>query len=165
MWNRLGGWQLIGVMLVVTWTLAAVVSGWMYLPRAHQIPHDPQFLNKLSEDAAAILRGSGAAPKPGSGEPVWSDHPRFMRMANGAQLAFPAITTDERAELVASEYRELLHEEAIGQRGPFLLTMLAVWLAPLLLAGMAAGLISNSESIRGVFGNGRNKSRGGPTPV
>jgi len=44
--------------------------------------------------------------------------------------------------LVASEYRQLLEVEADEQRGPYLLAMLAIWLAPwvLLVAGLTLSL-------------------------
>jgi hypothetical protein len=57
-------------------------------------------------------------------------------MSNGMRLKFPAITTDERVAFVESEYRELLTLEADTQRGPYLLELLLLWLAPLFVTGL-----------------------------
>jgi len=139
MFSRLGrSWQL-WVTLTVMWTIAVITYGWMNLPRAQQVPHHPQFLGKLSMDAASILFGSDAQAEPARATLVWSQTPMIVRMSNGTRLTFPAPTTHERAALVASEYRQLLDVEADEQRGPYLLEMLAIWLAPFLL--LVAGLI------------------------
>jgi hypothetical protein len=144
--NRIGrSWQL-WVTLAVIWTLAAAGSAWIDLPRASQIPHDPEFMNQLSIDAAAILRGPTFADKPARGAPEWSDIPRLFRMSNGAQLQFPAFTTAERAAVVASEYRGLLHARANGQRWPYLLERLAWWLAPFLIAAFALGVLRGGRN-------------------
>jgi hypothetical protein len=125
------------------WTIVVVTYGWMNLPRAQQMPHNPQFLSKLSNEASSILLGSGAKAEPARGALVWSQTPMIVRMSNGTRLTFPATTTDERAAFVASEYRQLLNVKADEQKGPYLLGMLALWLAPvlLLIAGFAASLI------------------------
>lgn len=151
MFSRLGKWWQLWVTLAVIWTLAVITYGWMNLPRAQQLPHNPQFLNKLSKDAASILFGSDAQAEPARATLVWSQIPMIVRMSNGTRLKFPATTTDERAALVASEYRQLLNVEADEQRGPYLLQMLAIWLAPcLLLVG---------ELFRIMFGNEQRKPR------
>ena len=87
-------------------------------------------------------RGRDAQAEPARGALVWSQTPMIVRMSNGTRLKFPASTTDERAALVASEYRQLLDVEAGEQRGPYLLAMLAIWLAPwvLLVAGLTLSL-------------------------
>ena len=131
--------------LAVLWTFAAAGSAWIDLPRASSVPHDPEFLNQLSSEAAAIVRGSAPADKPALGAPLWSDTPRLFRMSNGEQLQFPASTTAERAAVVESEYRELLHARASGQRWMFLLQRLAWWLAPLLIAGFALSIARGSR--------------------
>jgi hypothetical protein len=114
----------------------------MSLPRAQQLPHNPQILSKLSHEAASILFGRDAQAEPARGALVWSQTPMIVRMSNGTRLKFPAPTTEERAALVASEYRQLLHAEAGEQRGPHLLKMLAIWFAPwLLLAGGLAVIL------------------------
>lgn len=125
------------MVLAVMWTLVVAAYGWLNLPRARHIPHDPQFLTRLSSEAASILRGPLASAKPVRGALVWSEDPRSVRMSNGTQLFFPAITTDARAELVAGEYRAVLNAEAAQQRVPYVLEMLALWLAPLVAAGLA----------------------------
>jgi len=139
MFSRLGKWWQLWVTLAVMWTLAIISYGWMNLPRAQQLPHNPQFLSKLSNEASSILFGSDAQAEPAHGTLVWSQTPMIVRMSNGTRLQFPAPTTDERAAIVASEYRQLLDVEANEQRGPYLLAMLAIWLAPglLLFAGLA----------------------------
>jgi len=143
MFNRLGGWRQLWMTLMVMWTIIVITYGWMNLPRAQQLPHNPQFLSKLSNEASAILFGSDAKAEPARGALVWSQTSMIVRMSNGARLTFPAPTTDERAALVASEYRQLLDVEAYEQRGPYLLQMLAIWLAPylLLVASLAVNLI------------------------
>src|SRR5476651_2319759 len=141
MFNRLGGWRQLWMMLAVMWTLVVITYGWLNLPRGRYIPHDPQFLSKLSSQASSILRGPDAKAKPARGALVWSEDPRIVRMSNGARLSFPAITTDARAEFVASEYSQLLNIEAEQQRWPYLLEMLLLWFAPLLAA---AWLISGT---------------------
>jgi len=114
------------------------------------VPHNPQFLSKLSNQAASILFVSDAQAEPARGTLVWSQTPMIVRMPNGTRLQFPAPTTDERAAVVASEYRQLLDVEADEQRGPYLLALLAIWLAPcLLLVG---------ELFRIMFANEQRKS-------
>ncbi len=142
MFSRLGKWWQLGLTLSVIWTIAVITYGWMNLPRAQQLPHNPQFLSKLSTEALSILFVSDAKAEPARGALVWSQAPMLVRMSNGTQLTFPAPTTDERAALVASEYRQLLNAEADQKRGPYLLEMLAIWLAPglLLFAGLALSL-------------------------
>jgi len=143
MFSRIGkGWPL-WVTLAVMWTLAVFTYGWMNLPRAQQLPHNPQFLSKLSHEAASILFGSDAQAQPARDALVWSQIPMVVRMPNGMRLKFPAPTTHEQAALVASEYHQLLDVEAGEQRGPYLLHMLAIWLAPflLLVAGLAIKLV------------------------
>ncbi len=137
MFSRRGKWWQLWVTLAIMWTVAIITYGWMNLPRAQQLPHNPQFLSKLSNEAASILLVSDAQAEPARGTLVWSQSPMIVRMPNGARLTFPAPTTRERAALVASEYRQLLNAEADEQRGPYLLAMLAIWLAPWLLLVMA----------------------------
>jgi hypothetical protein len=139
---RLGrGWQL-WMTLMVTWTVAVTMYGWIDLPRAYQMPHDPQFLSKLSHEASSILFGTDAQAKPVvSGALVWSEVPRLVSMPNGMRLAFPGATTSKQAAFFTSEYRQLLDVEAAGQRVPYLAEMFAVWFAPLLAIGLAVNLI------------------------
>ena len=139
--NRPGKWWALGVTLTVMWTLVVITYGWINLPRAHQMSHDPQLLGNLSNAASAIFRGPAEKARPVRGAPVWSEDPRILRMSNGTRLTFPAITTDAQAALVASEYRQLLDVEADRQRGTYLLEMLAIWLASLLLAGLAIRVV------------------------
>jgi hypothetical protein len=134
--------------LTVMWAIAVISYGWIDLPRAQQMPHDPWFLSKLPHEAASILVGTDAEAKPVvSGVLVWSEAPRFVSMPNGTRMAFPATTTSEQAAHFASEYRQLLNVKAAEQRGPYLLAMLAIWLAPLLVAGLAASLISRGYKL------------------
>ncbi|MEO7728688.1 MAG: hypothetical protein ABIS45_15650 [Burkholderiales bacterium] len=135
MFNRSGAWRLFWTVLAVIWTLVLVAYGWLNLPRARHIPHEPQFMSSLSSEALAIVRGDYAPAKPARGE--WSEVPRIVRMANGARLSFPATTTDARAAVVAGEYNQLLQTEAEQQRTPYLLVVLVVWLVPLLGTGTA----------------------------
>jgi hypothetical protein len=145
--NRLGKrWQL-WMTLGLIWTLAAAGSGWIDLPRAPNVPHDPEFLNQLSLEATAIVRGSAFADKLARGAPEWSDIPRLFRMSNGQQLEFPAITTAERAAVVESEYRELLNARVKSQRWPYLLARVALWLAPLLIVALALGVLRGDRNI------------------
>jgi hypothetical protein len=154
MFNRRNGWWQLWTILAVVWTLVVVMSGWINLPRARHIAHDPQFLNKLSIEASSVLRGNVAQAKPARGAIVWSETSRIVRMSNGAALTFPATTTSERAEFVASEYRQLLSVEARTQTLPYLLKMLAIWLAPLVVAGAAISLIGRGYKFaRSVTGN------------
>jgi len=142
MFSRLGKWWQLWVTLAVMWTLAVISYGWMNLPRAQQLPHHPQVLSKLSHEAASILFGRDAQAEPVRGALVWSQSPMIVRMSNGTRLKFPAPTTHEQAALVASEYHQLLDVEADEQKGPYLLAMLAIWLAPylLLVAGLTLSL-------------------------
>jgi hypothetical protein len=126
------------------WTIVAITSGLLNLPQARRMPHDPQFLSKLSTEAASILLGTDAKARPTRGALVWSENPKIVRMSNGTRLTFPATATDERVAFVASEYHQLLNVEADEQRGPYLLEMLAIWFVPcccLLVAGLAVSLI------------------------
>lgn len=142
MFSRLGKWRQLGLTLTVMWTIVVITYGWMNLPRAQQLPHNPLFLIKLSNEAASILFGREAQAEPVRGALVWSQTPMIVRMSNGTRLKFPAPTTHERAALVASEYHQLLDVEAGEQRAPYLLHLLAIWLAPflLLIAGLALSL-------------------------
>jgi hypothetical protein len=137
--------------LAVIWTFAAAGSAWIDLPRASGVPHDPEFLNQLSDAASAIVRGSASVDRPARGAPLWSDTPRLFRMSNGEQLQFPAITTAERAAVVENEYRGLLDARASGHRWLYLLQRLAWWLVPLLLAGFALAVVRGGR----LFSHGR----------
>lgn len=139
--TRLDGWWKLWIVLAVVWTVVAISSGWMNLPRARHMPHDPQFLSKLSAEAASIMLRTETRTKPVRSTFVWTEQPRMVRMSNGTRLTFPATTTDERAAFVATEYRQLLNIEADKQRGPYLAEMLAIWLGPLLVAGVAVSLL------------------------
>lgn len=160
MFNRLGKWWLLWAALAVAWTCVVFASAWMNLPRDRHVPHDPQFLSKLSNEASSILVRTGAGGMPAGGAIVWTDEPRVVRMLNGARLTFPAATTSEAAALVMSEYRELLSAEADKRRGPYLLRLLAIWLAPLLVAAGAAVLIwrVRKSASDGAFRGGRSPS-------
>jgi len=132
-------WQ-FWMTLAIMWTLATAASAWLDLPRAQMVAHDPEFMDQLTPESTAIVRGTAAAQKPAPGAPLWSDAPRVFRMSNGQQLDFPAITTAERAAIVEREYHDLLQARASGQRWLYLIERVALWLAPLLLAGLALGL-------------------------
>lgn len=150
MTSRFGKWWHVWLMLAIIWNIAAFTSGWLNLPRAQHLPHDPQLLSKLSNESMSILRGSQVQVKPARSALVWSENPKVVRMWNDTRLTFPATTTSERAAFVASEYRQLLDIEADKQRGPYLLLMLAVWLAPvvlLLVAGLAASTIYRGQQL------------------
>jgi len=146
--NRFGKWWQLWMALAIVWTFAAAGSAWIDLPRASGVPHDPEFLNQLSNEASAIVRGSASPGQPALGEPLWSDTPRLFRMSNGEQLQFPASTTAERAAVVENEYRELLHARASGHRWLYLLQRLAWWLAPLLIAGFALSVARGGRDFR-----------------
>ena len=139
--NRRGKWWQLGVTAAVIWTAVVFASGWLNLPRERHMPHDPQFLTKLSATATSILQRTDAKVKPVRGAIEWTNTPRFVRMSNGAQLTFPATTTGAQSALVASEYRELPSAEANKQIGPYLLKMLAIWLVPLLVVVLTISLI------------------------
>ena len=145
--NRFGKWWSLWMALIVVWTLVAFAFAWINLPRAQSVPHDPQFLTRLSGDAASILHRADTAKKPMRGALVWSDSPRFVRMSNGADLTFPADTSSEQAAFVATEYRQLLDDEARGRRWSYLLGMLALWLVP--CGGLPAVLLA-VRPLRGV---------------
>jgi hypothetical protein len=142
---RLGGWWKLWMVLAVVWTLVSITSGWLSLPRAQHIPHNPRFLDKLSYEAAAIMSGRDVTVTHVRGAPQWSEDPRTIRMMNGTRLTFPATATDERVSLVEGEYRQLLSDEADVQRVPYVLQMLVLWLAPLLVAGLAVHLLLRTE--------------------
>jgi len=138
--KRLSGWLQLWIVLTVIWTIVAATFGWMNLPRAQQMPHNPQFVNKLSNEASLILLGGDSKVEPARGALVWAEAPMILRMSNGTGLTFPAITTNERAAFVAGEYYQLLDAEASERRGPYVLGMVAVWFLPcvmLLIVGIA----------------------------
>jgi hypothetical protein len=141
MFKRLAGWWQLWMTLTVTWTIVVITYGWMNLPRGQQMPHDSQYLTKLSNEASSILFGSEARAEPPHNALVWSQTPMIVRMSNGTRLTFPATTTGERVAFVRGEYSQLLDVKADEQRGPYLLEMLAIWLAPLLIAGFAVSRI------------------------
>jgi hypothetical protein len=139
------------MVLVAIWTIVAIAGGTVNLPRARDMPHDPEFLSKLSNEAVSILLGANAKAKPVAGGLKWFEFPRTVRMSNGAWLTFPTATTDERTAIVANEYRQLLVEEADKQTGPYLMEMLTIWLAPcicLLLAGLAIQLFMREPGVQ-----------------
>ena len=146
MLNRRGIWWQIWMVLAVIWTLVASASAWIDLPRAQHMPHDPEFQSKLSTEAASILRGPDAAATPVRGALVWTGTPKTVRMLNGTRLTFPAFTPDKLAAVVENEYRQLLSVQADEQRGQFLLARLAIWLAPLLIAGLAVRLLCRAAT-------------------
>lgn len=168
MFNRLGGWWRLWVTLTVIWTIVVITYGWMNLPRAHQMPHNPQFLSKLSNQAASILFASDAQAEPARGALVWSQTSMIVRMSNGTRLTFPATTTGERVALVRGEYSQLLDAEASERSGLYMLGIAAVWLLPcvmLLVAGLATGLIYRGHQPplgRAILGGLTPSSRGKP---
>lgn len=134
--------------LAGVWTLVVMGSGWLELPRAQHMPHDPQFVSKLSREAASILLRTDATEKPARGALIWSGNPRIARMPNGTDLTLPAITTGEEVAFVASEYYRLLSNAASERRTIYLLEMLAIWLVPglcLLIAGYAMRLLNGGR--------------------
>jgi hypothetical protein len=147
--NRFGKWRHLWMAMAVIWFLAAAASAWIELPRASGMPHDPAFVDKLSLESAQIVRGPAVADKPAPGDRVWSDLPRVFRMHNGTQLEFPAVTTAERAAVVATEYAELLDIQAGQQRWSFLLGRLAWWLAPMLIGGFAFWVMRSGRASGG----------------
>lgn len=145
--KRLSVWLQLWIVLTVVWAIVAATLGWMNLPRAQQMPHNPQFVNKLSNEASLILLGGDSKVESARGALIWSEAPMIVRMSNGTGLTFPAITTNERAAFVASEYYQLLDAEASERRGPYVLGMVAFWLLPcvlLLIVGIAAVRASRS---------------------
>jgi hypothetical protein len=141
--NRFGRWWQLWMMLGVVWTFIVATSAWLNLPRAQYMPHDPQFASKLSDEAAAILRRADVNEKVARGALIWVASPRIVRMPNGTDLTFPAVTTGGQVALVAGEYVRLLRDAANERRVLYLLEMLALWLAPglcLLIAVPAARL-------------------------
>jgi hypothetical protein len=148
MFNRSGKWRQLGVTLAVIWTAVVFASGWLNLPRERHIPHDPQFLSRLSTEATSILQRTEAKAKRVRGAIEWTDAPRFVRMSNGAQLTFPPTTTGEQSAFVATEYRRLLNAEANKQRVPYLLQLLAIWLAPAVLLGGGLAASAFSRHVR-----------------
>lgn len=128
------------MMLGVVWTVIVATSAWLNLPRAQYMPHDPQFASKLSDEASAILRRADVNEKAARGALIWVSSPRIVRMPNGTDLTFPAVTTGGQVALVAGEYARLLRDAANERRVLYLLEMLAIWLVPglCLLIGVPA---------------------------
>ena len=130
--------------LTVIWTIVVIAYGWMNLPRAQQMPNNPQFLSKLSTEATSILSGTDAQAGPGPDALVWSPGWKVERMSNGARLTFPETTTGERVTFVTGEYSRLLNAE-VSERGRlYMLELAAVWVLPcmmLLVVGLVTGLI------------------------
>jgi hypothetical protein len=160
--NRLGGWWQLWMVLAVIWTIVAMAGGSVNLPRARNMPHDPEFQSKLSNEAVAILLGTNATAKPVAGGLKWFEFPRMVRMSNGAWLTFPTATTDERTAIVTAEYRQLLVAEADRQKSPYFLQLLAIWLVPcacLLVAGLSTHLFMRESSPRLQWENQRHEFR------
>lgn len=143
--NRSGEWLRIWIVLTVIWAIMVATLGWINLPRAQYIPHNPGFLNRLSDEAALIQIGSESKAKASSwGAPIWSDALISVPMPNGTRLTFPAITTEKNIAMVRDEYSRLLEAEAGAQAGPYVLKMVYIWFLPcpiLLVLGLAADLI------------------------
>ena len=144
MFSRLGGWWQLLMTLMVMWTIVVIAYGWMNLPRAQQMPHNPHFLSKLSTEAASILFGSDAQSGTGPWRISMVGEPDHRAHVKRRATDISGTTTGERVAFVRGEYFQLLDAEAGGRRGPYLLGMLAIWLAPavlLLIAGLAVMLI------------------------
>ena len=62
-------WQ-FWMTLAIMWTLATAASAWLDLPRAQMVAHDPEFMNQLTPESTAIVRGTAAEQKPAPGAPV-----------------------------------------------------------------------------------------------
>lgn len=126
-----GEWLRIWIVLTVVWTIVVATLGWINLPRAQHIPHNPEYLNRLPNEAALILIGSESRPRPSRwGTPIWSDASITVPMPNGARLIFPSTTTNQRIVFVRNEYRKLLEAEASVQRRTYTLEMIMTWLLP-----------------------------------
>jgi hypothetical protein len=126
-----GEWLRMWVVLTVIWTIVVATLGWINLPRARHIPHNPEYLNRLPNEAALILIGSESKVRPSRwGAPIWSDVSISVAMPNGARLAFPSTTTNQRIVFVRNEYRKLLEAEASAQRRAYALEMIMIWLLP-----------------------------------
>jgi hypothetical protein len=91
---------------------------------------------------------------------VWTGTPKAVRMLNGTRLTFPAFTPDKLAAIVENEYRQLLSVQADAQRWQFLLLRLAIWFAPLLITGLALGLLSRRHGTAPVRGKADEMVRG-----
>jgi hypothetical protein len=144
MFNRLGGWWLLWMTLTVMWAIVVIAYGWLNLPRAHQMPHNPHFLSKLSKEASAILLGNDAKADPAGDALVWSPTWMIVRMSNGTRLKFPGTTPEQRVTFVRGEYSHLLDAEASERRGLYMLRLAAVWLLPcvmLLVVGLVIGML------------------------
>lgn len=140
-----GVWLRIWIVLTVVWTIIVATWGWINLPKAQHLPHNPEFLSRLSNEAASILIGSESKAKPsGWGEPIWLDAPISVPMPNRARLTFPSTTNTEGIALVRNEYYTMLEAEADAQTGPYVLRMIFAWLMAhpiLLVLDLAADLI------------------------
>lgn len=138
------GWLQIWLILTVMWSIVIAALGWINLPRAQHIPHDPALLNKLPNEASLILLGDESKTKSSrQGEPMWSDARIIVPMPNGARLTLPASTTHKQVALVKDEYHKLLEAEASVQTGPYVRGMIVAWLLPcpaLLVLGLATDL-------------------------
>lgn len=135
----------VWIALTVLWTIVVAIWGWINLPRAQHIPHDPKFLSRLSNEAASILNGSvSQAERSRWGALIWSDTSFSVSMPNGARLKFPSTTTNEGVAFVKNEYHKLLEAEAGAKTRPYVLRMILAWLLALpilLVLDLAAGLI------------------------
>jgi hypothetical protein len=138
-------WFRIWMVLTVIWTIVVATWGWIDLPRARHIPHNPKFVNHLSIEAASVLTGRGSKAEASRGDAlIWSDAPISVPMPNGTRLTFPSTTTHEGIALVKDEYYKLLEAEAGAQAGQYVLRMLLAWFLPcpiLLMLGLAADLL------------------------
>lgn len=117
------------IVLAVIWTIVVAIGGWINVPRARHVPHNPEFLNRLSHEAALILTGSESNAEASRWGPlIWSNARISALMPNGARLTFPSTTTNEGVAIVRNEYSKLLEAEAGAQRRTFALEVLLTWL-------------------------------------
>lgn len=135
------GWLRITIGLAVTWTIVMSVLGWIYLPRAEHIPHNPEFLNQLSPEASLIFHGAESQDSPASpDELTWTDAQITVRMPNGTRLAVPENASSKQIAVLENDYYRVLETEASAQRVPYVVGMLVEWLLPfpvLLILGSA----------------------------
>jgi len=146
------GWLAMWVATALLWTAVVAALGWINMPRAQHIPHDPGFLNRLSTEATSILAGDEPPARPSRwGLNLWPETRFMVHMPNGARLAFPQRTSRMRVALVRDEYLGVLQAEATTRAQPYVRGMIIVWLLPcpdLLILGLAGCLAFRSGGSR-----------------
>jgi hypothetical protein len=113
------------------------------------MPHDPDFLKKLSDQALLILAGIPSPDALPEALREATEKDRFVaHMANGVKLEFPVGTTEDKVALVTSEYQALLEAQLSQRRPAYLFKAVCIAVIPS-ISVLIGGLVVAGWVMRG----------------